>query len=280
MKLSIIIPCLQRQQMLDRLLSQLILQMMDRCDVEVIVVDDGSQPPLEIVNSPNIRLLRNNSPMGAPGARQRGFAQSTGQYIHFHDSDDLLGHEWIANIIRATAQEPAPDMIVTSRLIVAKNGLVSFWSANKIQKVGSTVQRLLSFQRFINRIGPLGGVTFGRRAAQHIVFHKTPASQDWLMYDDVLYVAKNIYFDLQNYFLFNNHSTLRISNNARSRAKGYVFAARHRFKNRRMQRLATRLYCAHGADDLAPLVLVRHRWLKRTLCEILARFPLLTGRRS
>jgi hypothetical protein len=165
-------------------------------------------------------------------------------------------------------------------MVVEKSGAISFWSVDQLRAVAPTPERLRSFQRFINRIGPLGGVTFSRGSAEKIIFHKTPASQDWLMYDDALKNCREIFFDKKNYFVFNKTQMVRISNNARSRTKGYVLAARARFASRGMRRMAARLYCSHGAADLAPLIRVRHRWLKRAICELLARFPRMTGQEA
>ncbi|WP_293718245.1 glycosyltransferase [Stappia sp.] len=278
--LSIVIPCFGRQEMLTGLLDQLCGQIGTRADVEVIVVDDGTSPPLKVRvrDTTLVKLLRHERPCGAPAARELGFRNATGRFIHFHDSDDLLGHQWIDAAVRAVRQTPAPDLVVTSRLVMEPGGAVSFWHVRRLVEVAKTTARLRAYQRFINRIGPLGGMIFSRRAAEAITFHRTAASQDWLMYDDALASSEHVHFDDKNYFIFNKTQTIRISNNARSRAKGYVFAARARFRSRRMRRFAARIYCAHGAGELAPVINVRHRWLKRIACELLARHPILAGR--
>jgi glycosyltransferase involved in cell wall biosynthesis len=271
MLLSIIIPCRGRQEKLNILLSQIVSQSRERNDIEIIVVDDGTHPPLNINYEDRVKVLRHEFGQGAPAAREFGLSSTSGKYVHFHDSDDLLGHEWLGRTLASIQQVPPPDLIVTSRLVVEADGTVAFWSVRRVADVAKTPTHLRSYQRFINRIGPLGGVTFSRKAAEAITFHRSSASQDWLMYDGALAAGDAVYFDLMNYFIQKKTNDIRISNNARLRARGYIFAANTRFSSPRMRRLAARLYCVHGATVLSPIVDVRYRWLKRMMCEILAR---------
>ena len=271
MILSVIIPCRGRQENLNLLLSQIIFLSNERRDIEIIVVDDGTHPPLKIDYENRVKLLRHNFGRGAPAARELGLLNASGKYIHFHDSDDLLGHEWLDRTLSAIQQVPPPDLVVTSRLVMEVDGTIAFWSVKRVANIAKTPAHLRSYQRFINRIGPLGGVTFSRKAAEAITFHRSSASQDWLMYDGALAASGAVHFDSKNYFVQNRTSNIRISSNAWSRARGYVFAANVRFSSPRMRRFAARLYCVHGTTVLSPIVNVRYRWLKRLMCEIFAR---------
>ena len=87
MQLSIIIPCHGRQEVLNTLLGQLISQTagLDNNIVEVIVIDDGSDPALIVDNAKGIKLLRHEQRLGAPAAREYGFLEARGKFIHFHD---------------------------------------------------------------------------------------------------------------------------------------------------------------------------------------------------
>jgi glycosyltransferase involved in cell wall biosynthesis len=77
------------------------------CDLEVVVVDDGSPEPvaelLSPVHDPRLRVVRAEHG-GECAARNRGFAEARGEYIRFIDADDVL--------------EPAS----TSRLLVLNDG--------------------------------------------------------------------------------------------------------------------------------------------------------------
>jgi GT2 family glycosyltransferase len=57
--------------------------------IEIIVVDDGSSPPLAI-SDPDVRLLRNPQSLGACAARNRGFAAANGEFILMFDDDTEL----------------------------------------------------------------------------------------------------------------------------------------------------------------------------------------------
>lgn len=60
---------------------------------EIVIVDDGSQPPLSIADfgqtTVPIRLVRHEQNRGAAAARQTGIEAARGDYVAFLDSDDL-----------------------------------------------------------------------------------------------------------------------------------------------------------------------------------------------
>ena len=61
----------------------------ETCDVEVIVVDDGNDPPVELpIADPRIRLI--SAPHGGPyAARNAGLRVATGTHVRFIDADDV-----------------------------------------------------------------------------------------------------------------------------------------------------------------------------------------------
>lgn len=61
--------------------------------LEIVVVDDGSYPPfvldaLTSAGEPPVRLVRNEIALGPSGARNRGIAAASGNWIAFLDDDD------------------------------------------------------------------------------------------------------------------------------------------------------------------------------------------------
>ncbi|HAJ62036.1 MAG TPA: glycosyl transferase [Cyanobacteria bacterium UBA8543] len=96
---SIVIPTYNRPERLTTCLESLTRLDYPRDRFEVIVVDDGSQPPLESVVAPfqdsiNLTLLRQPN-AGPATARNTGAAQAIGKYLVFTDDDCTPLPEWL-----------------------------------------------------------------------------------------------------------------------------------------------------------------------------------------
>ncbi len=92
-----------------------------REEFEVVVVDDGSVPPLEptvrIPEGLTVRLLRCDHGGPAP-ARQAGVALARGRYLAFTDDDCRPARDWL-RVLEATLEQH-PDCAVGGR---TENGL-------------------------------------------------------------------------------------------------------------------------------------------------------------
>lgn len=95
MKLSIIIPYYNAKVYTDELIHALAGQM--EKDVEVILVDDGSDEPYE-TEYEWVRIIRQKNG-GASKARNTGLDNATGEYIAFIDADDMVSERYIERII-------------------------------------------------------------------------------------------------------------------------------------------------------------------------------------
>lgn len=101
MRLSIIIPSKDRPQLLQAAVRSALDDLPD--DAEIVVVDDRSNPPLELLPGligARVRLTESGNNPGASGARNWGVAQARGNRILFLDDDDLLrsGYAaWVAD---------------------------------------------------------------------------------------------------------------------------------------------------------------------------------------
>lgn len=104
-KLSIIIPFFNCKKYTDELLDALNPQM--RSDVEVVVVDDGSDVPFASDYS-WCRVLRKENG-GAATARNMGLDNSKGEYVQFIDADDLVPDYFVERLFKAF--ETDADMI-------------------------------------------------------------------------------------------------------------------------------------------------------------------------
>lgn len=90
-KLSIIIPYYNVKPYTDELLDRLAPQITD--EVEVILVDDGSEEPYK-THYEWCKVYRQKN-KGVSSARNKGLELATGEYIAFIDSDDIVAGDYI-----------------------------------------------------------------------------------------------------------------------------------------------------------------------------------------
>jgi len=224
--LSIIIPSHGRGQPLNQLLSHLLEQITAahaQDQVEVIVVDDGSYPPLKPCPKHAAlaaKWFRINENSGAPTARRNGFQQSCGSYIHFHDSDDDIGPNWL-KVLLGKLKNSTPDILLSARKVVSSQGN-TFRQQSFVQRFAKQPQKILRRLQYNNCLGPLGGVTFSRQAASKICFSSLASCQDWDMYLDAIVSNSKIVTDHSFYFIKNETYENRISNKLQKKLRGFM----------------------------------------------------------
>lgn len=102
MILSIIIPYYNKKAYTDELLACLNEQITD--EVEVIVVDDGSDVPYETdFEWCEVRRQKNQR---CAGARNTGLEMAKGEYIQFIDADDMVPDYFISRLLREIQESP------------------------------------------------------------------------------------------------------------------------------------------------------------------------------
>ena len=111
---SIVIPTYNRGTLLPETLASILAQPYRPLDV--LIVDDGSTDDTPRLTRQWIRehgcdpglqwrvLVRDNR--GASAARNHGLAQATGAYIHFLDSDDLVGPYFYTTLVAVMERTP------------------------------------------------------------------------------------------------------------------------------------------------------------------------------
>ncbi|MDS0284546.1 glycosyltransferase family 2 protein [Haloarcula onubensis] len=90
---SVVVPAYERADVVGRAIDSALAQTV--ADIEVLVVDDGSEDDTEAVvgeyADDRVRYLAHDTNRGVSAARNTGVAAATGEYVAFLDSDD----EWL-----------------------------------------------------------------------------------------------------------------------------------------------------------------------------------------
>ncbi|MBR2469123.1 MAG: glycosyltransferase family 2 protein [Fibrobacter sp.] len=126
--ISVVIPSYNRAPLLKRAMESVLNQ--SYSDIELIVVDDGSTDDTAQVvgkfKDSRVRYVyQKNS--GACVARNRGVDEATGDYIAFHDSDDLWHSNKLELQLEALTKQGADVLFCRMNRVVSgkKVGLVS-----------------------------------------------------------------------------------------------------------------------------------------------------------
>lgn len=104
---SVIIPAFECQESLDRLLASLAVQDHPADRLEIVVVDDGSSPPLRIPEGVESVVRERAESFGAGRARNAGAAVAEGDLLVFLDADMLVGADTISTLARWHVSHPA-----------------------------------------------------------------------------------------------------------------------------------------------------------------------------
>jgi glycosyltransferase involved in cell wall biosynthesis len=157
-EISVIIPAYNREELIGETLWSLLSQTVPA--KEIIVVDDGSQDGtgeavlemLKLENTeklkisrgrpwPELRVIRQEN-AGPGAARNRGLAASTGEFIHFFDSDDIAApnkHEVQLRALQESGADIAYGAWVKGRFVEDErhfSGKVGRWESGKVEVNG------------------------------------------------------------------------------------------------------------------------------------------------
>jgi glycosyltransferase involved in cell wall biosynthesis len=107
---SVVIPTRNRPAAVESCLESLAAQTLPPRAFEVIVVDDGSEPPLALdparwATKFELKLVRQQN-TGPAGARNRGATEARGEFLAFTDDDCLPTPHWLEKLIAALRKNP------------------------------------------------------------------------------------------------------------------------------------------------------------------------------
>lgn len=113
-KISVIIPTYQHGDTIEVCLLSLFNQTFR--DFEIIVVNDGSTDnTAEVLEKYKDRVrIINEENLGAPSARNRGFKESTGEFLIFSDADVDAKPEMLAKMLETLEKNPGASYAYSS----------------------------------------------------------------------------------------------------------------------------------------------------------------------
>lgn len=112
--ISVVIPAHNRPALLLEALRSAAAQ--SYSDFEVVVIDDGSEPPIsqavltEVLGS-RVVLHRHDTPQGVPKSKNAGVRAARGEVILLLDDDDLLVPDALGSIYQAFSSHPNIDCL-------------------------------------------------------------------------------------------------------------------------------------------------------------------------
>ncbi|MGH3072200.1 MAG: glycosyltransferase family 2 protein [Gaiellaceae bacterium] len=115
---SVVVPAHNAERTLGAVLESIAAQ--EPAPAEVIVVDDASTDrTAEIAEAAGARVLRNERPLLAGGARNRGWEEARGDVVVFLDSDAVPAPGWNAGLAAALEEFPR-SLIGSARTFAGK----------------------------------------------------------------------------------------------------------------------------------------------------------------
>jgi hypothetical protein len=139
--ISVVIPTFNRPVEVEAAVESVLIQ---DVQCEVLVIDDGSTPPVSPVGSladPSVKILRSDTSTGPTLARSRGIEAASGRYIAFLDDDDI----WLPGKLRRCLE--VADEHPQVRVVVHRTGLDVRMASKGAGNVRVEVQPLLLFGR-------------------------------------------------------------------------------------------------------------------------------------
>jgi glycosyltransferase involved in cell wall biosynthesis len=163
---SVVIPTRNRCRRLVTTLRSALAQR--GVNLEIVVVDDGSQDETDRMvvglGDARIRLVRNESPRGESGARNRGLEETRGVWVAFLDDDDLWAPDKLnrqLQALRDTGREWAytGDIVVDGELRILSGGpppspeeLIE--SLRRYNSVPAGASNVIVSSRLLSQVGP------------------------------------------------------------------------------------------------------------------------------
>lgn len=229
---SVIIPTYNRQAYLPAAIDSVLAQ--THSDLELIVVDDGSEDDTAIVvqghaqKDRRVRYLRHGSRKGAQAARNTGIRASQGRWIAFLDSDD----QWLPDSLELRLHVAATENVqaVHSECYILKADEADARRAGTIVHADGSLPRMglrslhgRIYKELLRQPSPMfQGLLITKEALARIQYldESIRSYQEW---DTILRLAKHYKFAFlpQPTFIYNSRNPSSISRSLMGNALGY-----------------------------------------------------------
>lgn len=122
--LSIIIPSHNRPHLVLRAIKSALEQTIE--NLEIIVVDDGSEPPLDLPSNPRVRLIHIEKSSGGAAVRNIGTNEARSRWVTYLDDDDRLLPDMAALSLKKISEAtlPPPVAVISGLEVVNLQGQV------------------------------------------------------------------------------------------------------------------------------------------------------------
>lgn len=123
--ISIIVPVYNGERTIEKCLTSILSQELEqknlRCNIEIIVINDGSTDDTskllhDFAIKDNRIILVEQSNQGVSAARNKGLTHAKGDYLTFCDSDDWVEKDWIISMYQSITEYNA-DIVKFSCII-------------------------------------------------------------------------------------------------------------------------------------------------------------------
>ena len=229
-KLSIIIPSFNPKKSFFSNLSKIDKFCKSRKDVEIIIIDDFSYKKIEINKKldSKLHIIRNKDNYGPGISRNIGIKKSTGEYILFLDSDDILSKNSVNKIFDYLNKYKNVQLFgYDHKLILNKK---EFFFKNDDKFILSKSKILRNFLSASTNPSAIFYVFKKKFLIKNNIYFKKGMHEDILfMFKVFYYVKKKMYIKNTLYIKYNNNNSI-INNIDEKRIIEYFKALRDIFK--------------------------------------------------
>lgn len=204
-KISVIVPCYNREKYIKECVESLINQDYPLSDTELIFVDDASSDgTMEILKfyeetyPDSILIITNDVNSGYAGRmRNIGLQYATGLYVTFVDSDDRVSRDYLS-VLYKKIRETGADVVAGSSVMVNDEGkeLSKINKINRVYDVSDTgdFQALLAAEE-------KNGAVWGKLYSAEFI------RSNAIRCEETIHISEDYYFSMQCFFKANKYCT-------------------------------------------------------------------------